>query len=258
MLLALVSGSFSLESPRSCLHWLPFCLPSLMPSCCGRAGGTPTPAPAADQRKHFPASGWMPFPSRGSSFQSQVCKLGEQMVCCHIPSGPEAVFLRGDQRQGGLTSQPSCLPSGPCILPEGPQGSGPHCHLAFWKRDCSEILTSLVRENFPSRVLAIREAKQTSGHIVPFLPASLSTRGFQAFVPSVPYFPPYHLAALRLLLSPPSQGAIHGLSPLASAPGPDGNFPVAFCALQSCNLPPNAPCTEDFPGRILVYCGQSG
>ena len=164
----------------------------------------PTPAPAADQRKHFPASGWMPFSSRGSSFQSQVCKLGEQMVCCHIPSGPEVVFLRGDQRQRGLRSPPSCLPSGPWVLPEGSPGSGPHCHLAFWKRDCSEILTSLVRENFPSRVLAIREAKQTSGHIAPFLPASLSTRGFQAFVPSVLYFPPYHLAELRLLVSPPS------------------------------------------------------
>lgn len=113
LLLALVSGSFSLESPRSHLHWLPFCLPSLMPSCCGRAGGTPAPAPAADRRKHFPASGWMPFPSRGSSFQSQVCKLGEQMVCCHIPSGPEVVFLRGDERQKGLRSRPSCLPSGP-------------------------------------------------------------------------------------------------------------------------------------------------
>lgn len=226
-----------------------------MPSCCGRAEAACITQPRRRPTRAFPGlPGWMPFPSRGSSFQSQVCKLGEQMVCCHIPSGPSG-FSQGDQRQGGLSaSQPSCLPSGPCILPEGPQGSGPHCHLAFWKRDCSEILTSLVRENFPSRVLAIREAKQTSGHIVPFLPADLSTRGFQAFVPSVPYFPPYHLAALRLLLS--SQPGSHSwpLSPCVCS-GPVGPTIMTFCALQSCNLPPNAPCTEDFPGRILVYCG---
>lgn len=199
------------------------------------------------------------FPSRGSSFQSQVCKLGEQMVCCHTLSGPQVVFLREDQRGKGLRSPPCCLPSGHSSPPERHRGAGRHHHLAFWKRGCSYILTSLVRENFPFGVLSIQEAKQTSGHIVPFLRASLSTQGFQTFVPSFLYFPPYHLAERSI--SPPIQGAIHSPSPLVSAPGPDGNFPVAFCGLQSCNLPPSACRLSLHLGlseQILVWCGRSG
>lgn len=64
-------------------------------------------------------------------------------------------------------------------------------------------------------------------------------------------FPP-HLAE-RWPLCPPSRpGNRSRLSPV-SAPGPDGNFPVALCGLQSYNLPPNAcrlSCPEDFPTTL--------
>lgn len=75
-------------------------------------------------------------------------------------------------------------------------------------------------------------------------------------------FFPYHLAELWPFLSPrPIQAAVHSLSPLVSAPGPDGNFPVALCGLRPCNLPPRA-CRlsrhQRLSERILVPCGGSG
>lgn len=156
------------------MPWLLFCLLSLVPSCCGQEGSTPTSAPATDQGKHFPASGWMWFPSRGSSFQSQVCKLGDQMFCCRTLSSPQEVLLRGDWRGQGLRG---CLPSDPSRASSWAQRVWRMPPSCFWKRGCSQILTSLVRASFPFGVLSIPGGKANIWSHSSLLPCQLPHSG---------------------------------------------------------------------------------
>lgn len=116
----------------------------------------PTLAPATDQGKHFLASGWMWLPSRGSSFQSQVCKLGEQMFCCRALSGSRLRFSsEGDRSRRGLRLPALWSQQFSHLGAEGLADAA----ILLLEEGLLPELTSLVRESFPFGVLSIPGGK---------------------------------------------------------------------------------------------------
>lgn len=116
-------------------------------------------------------------------------------------------------------------------------------------RGAARILTSLVWGSFLLSALSAQGAEQTSGRSAP-RPLPATPLGDPPFPVSFPCL----LAGRWLPLSPlpAAEPFIASLPPPASAPGPDGNFPVAFCGLGPALCRPalaGALCAADVPSE---------
>lgn len=152
-------------------------------------------------------------------------------MCCPHSIRPRRGFAQRGPKGGGAEVPAVCLPPRLQQTSQGgTEGLADPAILPFGRGAAHRF-----RPHWSGKVFRLAckwRARRQSKHLVavPWFPASRPTWGFQASAPPFLHFLSIPSSgALAASVFPPIQGAIPSLSPLVSAPGPDGNFPVAFC-----------------------------